>query len=189
MTNKLFGTDGIRGKAGVFPMDVDFLVVLAKVLSKIGIKENKKIAIGKDTRISAGMIESALSAGFLQSGVDVISLGVIPTPCMTSMIESLNVDMGIMITASHNPYFDNGIKLINNNGDKFSDEFYALIEKELDNHEANTVSGNIGKIIKNESIVEQYIEKIRNCSAIIQLLWLLLFLALFAASFYFGGVI
>lgn len=162
MTNKLFGTDGIRGKAGVFPMDVDFLVVLAKVLSKIGVKENKKIAIGKDTRISADMIESALSAGFLQSGVDVISLGVIPTPCMTSMIESLNVDMGIMITASHNPYFDNGIKLIDNKGDKFSDEFYALIEKELDNHEANTISGNIGKIIKNESIVEQYIEKIRN---------------------------
>ncbi len=164
MNNKLFGTDGVRGKAGAFPMNVKFAFNLASVLSDFACKNKKKVAIGKDTRISGDMLESALCAGFLAKGIDVIELGVVPTPLVTLKTKSLDVDMAVMITASHNPYFDNGFKLIDSNGDKFPDEFYRNIENklnELDKTQPND-SESIGKIIKNEAIVEEYIEYVRN---------------------------
>ncbi|MBQ8751230.1 MAG: phosphoglucosamine mutase [Alphaproteobacteria bacterium] len=164
MNNKLFGTDGVRGKAGTFPMNIEFAFNLASVLSDFACKTKKKVAIGKDTRISGDMLESALCAGFLAKGIDVIRLGVVPTPLVTLKTKSLDVDLAVMITASHNPYFDNGFKLIDSNGDKFPDEFYRNVESkldELDKTQSNN-SESIGKIIKNEAVVEEYIEHIRN---------------------------
>lgn len=164
MNNKLFGTDGVRGKAGTFPMNIEFAFNLASVLSDFACKTKKKVAIGKDTRISGDMLESALCAGFLAKGIDVIRLGVVPTPLVTLKTKSLDVDLAVMITASHNPYFDNGFKLIDSNGDKFPDEFYRNIESHLDELEKTQPdnSESIGKIIKNEAVVEEYIEHIRN---------------------------
>ena len=119
MVNKLFGTDGVRGVANLYPINAEFAFNLAEVLSKNACLQKKKVAIGKDTRISGDMLESALTAGFTSNGVSVISLGVVPTPLVTLMTPSLDIDMAIMITASHNPYQDNGIKLIDQSGDKF----------------------------------------------------------------------
>ena len=104
MTNKLFGTDGVRGIANVYPMNAFFAFNLAKVLSNFACLEKKKVAIGKDTRISGDMLESALAAGFTSNGVSVISLGIVPTPLLTLETQNLDVDMSLMITASHNPH-------------------------------------------------------------------------------------
>ena len=181
MTNKLFGTDGVRGIANVYPMNADFAFSLAKVLSKLVCTEKKKVAIGKDTRISGDMLESALTAGFTSNGVSVISLGIVPTPLLTLETLNLDVDMSLMITASHNPHQDNGIKLIDKNGDKFPDDFYAKVEGFLEqeqcnnnnstNNNNNTINQEqvknpspltLGRVIKNDTVVETYIEKMRN---------------------------
>lgn len=113
------------------------------------------------------MIEAALSAGFTANGIDVILLGIVPTPLVTLKTPELGVDMSLMITASHNPYQDNGIKLIDQSGDKFSDDFYVKIEKILEqNHltEKTTPASKqtrFGKIFKKDEIIEDYIENMR----------------------------
>ena len=163
MTNKLFGTDGVRGKANSFPMNVDFALDLTRVLSGFACNEKKRIAIAKDTRISGDMLESALCSGFMENGIDVVLLGVVPTPLVTLFTKNLDVDLAIMITASHNPYFDNGFKLINSKGDKFDDDFYRIVEEKIENKEFNkNKDNNIGKCIKSDDVVEEYISKIRD---------------------------
>lgn len=164
MSNKLFGTDGVRGVANIYPMTAEFAFKLATTLSKVACLTHKKVAIGKDTRISGDMLEAALSAGFMSCGVSVITLGVVPTPLVTLKAPSLNVDMSLMITASHNPYQDNGIKLINAAGDKFPDEFYKQIEQLLDDNQNTSVETTsiIGTISQENDIAEQYIEDMRN---------------------------
>ncbi len=173
MANKLFGTDGIRGTANIYPMTAAFAFNLAKTLSQLVCTEKKLVAIGKDTRISGDMLEAALTAGFTANGVSVISLGIVPTPLITAETKPLNVDMALMITASHNPYQDNGIKLIDKNGNKFSDEFYAQVEgllnQENNNYNSDKINNNkpnkspspLGKILKNENVIEDYIQNIR----------------------------
>ncbi len=167
MVNKLFGTDGVRGVANTYPMTVEFAVDLARVLSSLACNEKRKVAIGKDTRISGDMLESALGAGFTSEGVSVDLLGVVPTPLLTSVTPSLGIDMALMITASHNPYQDNGIKLINKFGDKFSDDFYAQIEGLLDSKKENnnTLSNKspspLGRITQNKSPINDYIETVQ----------------------------
>lgn len=164
MANKLFGTDGVRGTANIYPMSVEFAFDLAEILAKEVCHNKKRVAIGKDTRISGDMLEAALSAGFCANGVSVVSLGVVPTPLVTLKTPSLDVDMSVMITASHNPYQDNGLKLINASGDKFPDDFYAHIEELLESKKELATNRNpeeIGRIIKNESLVEEYIENMR----------------------------
>lgn len=175
MVNKLFGTDGVRGVANTYPMNAEFAFDLADVLSKEVCSNTKKIAIGKDTRVSGDMLEAALTAGFTANGIDVISLGIVPTPLVTLMTPALDIDMAVMITASHNPYQDNGIKLINNFGDKFSDEFYARIEGLLDhkqekksincnneNNKQQTKSPSpLGRVFYNKEIIEEYMENMR----------------------------
>lgn len=161
MALKLFGTDGIRGVANTFPMTVEFAFRLAQVLSQEVCQNLKRVAIGKDTRVSSYMLEAALTAGFTSMGVDVIKMRVVPTPLLTSQIADLNVDMGIMITASHNPYFDNGIKLIDNFGNKFSDELTSTIEERLMSSEKFVPSKDaIGKVYKDKSSVPNYIENV-----------------------------
>ena len=167
MANKLFGTDGVRGTANIYPMTVEFAVDLARVLSSLVCNEKRKVAIGKDTRISGDMLVSALSAGFTSEGVSVDLLGVVPTPLLTSATSSLDVDMALMITASHNPYHDNGIKLINKFGDKFPDDFYAQVEGLLDNKKENNTLLNkspspLGRITQNKSLITDYIEAVQS---------------------------
>lgn len=163
MANKLFGTDGIRGVANQYPMTVQTAFRLAQVLSKLVCTGKKRAAIGKDTRISGDMLEAAMTAGFTSMGVDVVALGVVPTPLLTAATESLNVDTAVMITASHNPYHDNGIKVINRHGDKFDDAQTAEIEKLLLSDEVFTPSKDaVGKVVGAPFCVERYEEIARN---------------------------
>lgn len=178
MVNKLFGTDGVRGVANTFPMTAQFAFNLAEVLSAEVCLEKKRVVIGKDTRISGDMLEASLSAGFMANGISVVSLGIVPTPLMTLKTPSLEVDMALMITASHNPYQDNGIKLIDKSGNKFSDEFYAKIEGLLANKQENNNNNNknnndntdnkkhkspspLGKFERCMTVVDSYMEEMR----------------------------
>ncbi len=161
MVNKLFGTDGVRGVANTFPMTVEFALRLAQVLSALICTSKKRVAIAKDTRVSSYMIEAALTAGFTSMGVDVVKMRVVPTPVITSQIQDLDVDMGIMITASHNPYRDNGIKLIDSYGNKFSDVWTEKVEELLISDEKFVPSIDaVGKVYKDKSSVPNYIENV-----------------------------
>ena len=161
MALKLFGTDGIRGVANKFPMTGELAFRLAEVLARLVCLNTRRVAIGKDTRVSSYMLESSLIAGFTAMGVDVVKMRVVPTPLMTAQIMDLNVDMGIMITASHNPYRDNGIKLIDRNGDKFSDVWTSKIEALLISDEKFLPDpDSLGKVFKDKTSVPDYISKV-----------------------------
>lgn len=163
MANKLFGTDGVRGVANEFPMTAEFAFRLAQTLSHLICTQKKRVAIGKDTRVSGDMLESALIAGFTSMGVNVIKMGVVPTPLLTAEVGSLNADMAVMITASHNPYHDNGIKLVNNSGDKFSDEKTAELEKLLTSDMVFTQNKeNIGRVFEDEKSIPAYMANARS---------------------------
>ena len=133
---KLFGdTDGIRGKANYFPLDVETIVNLGKALAEYVKKtappnpnREYRVIIGKDTRRSGYMIEQALTSGFLSRGVDVITIGPIPTPGLSHLVASFALDLGIQITASHNPASDNGIKVFSKNGSKLNKKEEEIIE-------------------------------------------------------------
>ncbi|MBQ7303307.1 MAG: phosphoglucosamine mutase [Alphaproteobacteria bacterium] len=162
MTNNLFGTDGIRGVANEFPMTVEVALRLAQVLSKIVCTNTKRVAIAKDTRVSGNMLESALIAGFTSMGVDVVKMGIVPTPLVTAQTPNLGVDMSVMITASHNPYQDNGIKLINSDGDKFDDALTSKIEEALTSNETfQTSKDAVGKVFEDTNSIEKYMENAR----------------------------
>lgn len=163
MANNLFGTDGIRGVANEFPMTAEIVFRLAQTLSVMVCNNTKRVAIAKDTRISGDMLESALITGFTSMGTDVVKMGVVPTPLVTSQVSNLDVDMAVMITASHNPYQDNGIKLINARGDKFADEQTAKIEERLTSTE-NFISSKdmIGKVYEDTQSIERYMDNVRN---------------------------
>lgn len=157
--NKLFGTDGIRGVANRYPMTADFAFRLAQALGQLICRQQKRVAIGRDTRISGAMLEAAMTAGFTAQGVDVVLCGVVPTPLLTAQTQNLNVDMAVMITASHNPYQDNGIKLINAQGDKFSDDESAAVETlVLSEQNFSTDPEHIGRIITDTGAVPAYID-------------------------------
>ncbi|MDO4442154.1 MAG: phosphoglucosamine mutase [Moraxella sp.] len=133
-----FGTDGIRGEFGVFPITPDFLLRLGFGAGRVLVRqagESKRrpsVLIGKDTRISGYVIEAALQAGFNAAGVDVHLLGPLPTPAIAHLVKSFHADMGAVISASHNPYHDNGVKFFSGEGKKISDELQDQINQELD---------------------------------------------------------
>ncbi len=154
--NKWFGTDGVRGVANEFPMTADFAFKLACALSTAICTIRHKVAIAKDTRISGDMLEAAMIAGFTSQGIDVLTLGIIPTPAVTTFADKLDVDMAVMITASHNPYQDNGIKLINNDGDKFSDEVTAQIETLIEQNNFTFSKNKLGKVSQDNTIAAKY---------------------------------
>lgn len=159
MSNKFFGTDGVRGVANIYPMTAKFAFRMAQVLSHLVAVKQCRIAIGKDTRISCDMLEAALAAGFTSEGVDVVLTGVVPTPLLTAQTPNLNVDMSLMITASHNPFEDNGIKLINAQGDKFSDAESAQVESLLLSDVIfEPTPEKIGRIIHERQGITDYIE-------------------------------
>ncbi len=141
MTKKYFGTDGIRGTANSFPMTADIALkvaqatahVLRKVKAERGLgKAMNRVVIGKDTRLSGYMIEQAMASGFVSMGMEVIFTGPLPTPAIARLTSSLRADIGVMISASHNPYEDNGIKLFGSDGYKLSDEIEMQIEAMID---------------------------------------------------------
>ena len=154
--NKWFGTDGVRGVANVFPMNADFAFRLAVAAAELICNKNKKVAIAKDTRISGDMLEAALSAGFLSAGVNVVALGVVPTPAVTSLTSKLGVDMAVMITASHNPYQDNGIKLITADGNKFSDDMTAQLETLIEKNDFVFSTEKIGRKTYSDEVYNRY---------------------------------
>lgn len=131
---KYFGTDGIRGVAGVSPLDPETLVRLGKAVAKVFLKDQRKhrILIGKDTRLSGYMIESSLAAGITAMGADLMLCGPVPTPGVAYLTRSMRADAGIMISASHNPFEDNGIKIFGSDGYKLADELEAEIEQLLE---------------------------------------------------------
>ncbi|MCL1623159.1 phosphoglucosamine mutase [Moraxella sp. Tifton1] len=132
-----FGTDGIRGEFGVFPITPDFLLRLGFGAGRVLVrqannpKKRPSVVIGKDTRLSGYVIEAALQAGFNAAGVDVYLLGPLPTPAIAHLVKSFHADMGAVISASHNPYHDNGVKLFSHEGKKISDELQEMINEEL----------------------------------------------------------
>ncbi len=158
MGNKYFGTDGVRGVANVFPMTADFAMKLAMACAETVCINKCKVAIGKDTRLSGDMLEAALTAGFTAKGIDVVRLGVLPTPAVTTVTPKLGVDMAVMITASHNPYKDNGIKLVAADGEKFSDDVTAELEAKVIAGEFNFDENKIGAVSDNHQAVEEYIK-------------------------------
>lgn len=165
MGNKLFGTDGVRGVANTYPMTAQFAFDLAQAAGKLICSQKRKVAIGKDTRVSGDMLEAALVAGFTSQGVDVELLGVVPTPAVTFLTPSLNVDMSVMITASHNPYFDNGIKLIAADGNKFSDEVSSQLEAKVSEGDFSLDRDKIGICTRNEQAVSAYLNVLQEVSS------------------------
>jgi len=140
-----FGTDGIRGVVGKSPMTVDFALRLASAAAKVLVPEGGSVLIGKDTRVSGYMFESALEAGFVASGVDVLLTGPLPTPAVAYLTRSLHADFGIVISASHNPYHDNGIKFFDHAGEKLSDELEEAIEYHLAEEPITRSSRSLGQ--------------------------------------------
>jgi phosphoglucosamine mutase len=132
MPRRYFGTDGIRGQVGTAPMTVDFALRLASAAARVLAPQGGTVLIGKDTRVSGYMFESALEAGFVAAGVDVLLTGPLPTPAIAVLTKKLGADFGIVISASHNPYHDNGIKFFDAEGEKLSDEIEEAIEAELE---------------------------------------------------------
>lgn len=157
MGSRLFGTDGVRGVANVYPMTADFAFKLGVACAGLICDKRKKVAIAKDTRISGDMLEAALIAGFTSCGVDVIKLGVLPTPALTTVTENLGVDMAVMITASHNPFYDNGIKLIDSQGNKFSNEITDKIEDAIAKADYQLDKDKIGRVYTNDEALDCYI--------------------------------
>ena len=131
MTRKLFGTDGVRGTANTFPMTAEMALMIGAAAGRYFRREQggvHRVVIGKDTRLSGYMFENALTAGLTSTGMNVLLLGPVPTPAVGLLTPSMRADLGIMISASHNPADDNGIKFFGPDGFKLSDEAEAEIE-------------------------------------------------------------
>ena len=161
---KYFGTDGIRGIAGEsLTADLSFKVgkALGKLLTEK--KEHPKVIIGRDTRISCDMLEQALAAGLTSTGVNVMTIGTIPTPAIAYLTKTIETDSGIMISASHNPYQDNGIKIFGPDGFKLTDEQELHIEQLIDNSDKikNASFDKIGKLYSGSELSQKYIQHIK----------------------------
>ncbi|MBI1423049.1 MAG: phosphoglucosamine mutase [Gammaproteobacteria bacterium] len=159
MGRKYFGTDGVRGKVGESPITPDFVMRLGWAAGKVFAGENgSKVVIGKDTRISGYMFESALEAGLSAAGVDSLLLGPMPTPAIAYLTRTLHANAGIVISASHNPYFDNGIKFFSGQGTKLPDEVELQIEAMLDQPLQCNESAELGKAARIHDAEGRYIE-------------------------------
>ncbi len=165
---KLFGTDGIRGVANIFPMTPEMVLSIGKATAhvfkeKCG-KKKPKFVIGKDTRLSGYMIENALASGIVSVGADVLLVGPMPTPAIAHLTKALNADAGIVLSASHNPAEDNGIKIFSENGHKLSDNVEDEIEKYVLSGKIKTehIKGDlIGKALRVDDAKERYIEFVK----------------------------
>ncbi len=166
MTKKYFGTDGIRGKVGEHFITPDFVMRLGYAAGKVLTSVNSNLAkgahpsvlIGKDTRISGYMLEAALEAGLSAAGVDVLLTGPMPTPAVAYLTRALRAQAGIVISASHNPYYDNGIKFFSSEGAKLADDIEHAIEAELDKPMQVMESAKLGKARRIDDAAGRYIE-------------------------------
>jgi phosphoglucosamine mutase len=152
----LFGTDGVRGRVGTTPMTVDFALRLASAAARVLSPSGGRVLIGKDTRVSGYMFESALEAGFVAAGVDVMLIGPLPTPGIAYMTQRLGCSFGVVISASHNPYQDNGIKFFDAMGSKLSDRVEHEIESLLGLSVVTRESQHLGKAIRIDRSRTQY---------------------------------
>ena len=163
MKKKYFGTDGIRGAVGTYPITPDFMLKLGWAVGRVlGSEKGSKILIGKDTRISGYMIESALEAGLSAAGVDILLLGPMPTPAIAHLTRTLNAQAGIVISASHNPFGDNGIKFFSAEGTKLDDDVEHAIEAELEKELECGESSVLGKASRISDAPGRYIEFCKN---------------------------
>ena len=160
MKRKYFGTDGVRGQANTFPMTPDVALRLGAAAGRYFRQDKKehRAIIGKDTRRSSYMFENALTAGFTSTGMDVYLLGPVPTPAVGVLTRSMRADVGVMISASHNSYLDNGIKFFGPDGFKLSDEVEMEIESFLDDEISYAQSQNIGKAKRIDDALGRYME-------------------------------
>ncbi|MBT8535316.1 phosphoglucosamine mutase [Polynucleobacter paneuropaeus] len=163
MKKQYFGTDGIRGEVGQFPILPDFMTRLGYaagivLTSQAKVGERCKVLIGKDTRVSGYLLESALEAGFVAAGVDVILCGPMPTPGVAYLTKALRLSAGVVISASHNLYQDNGVKFFSAQGDKLSDDFEFAIEAELNKPLGCVHSEHLGKVSRLDAATGRYIE-------------------------------
>jgi phosphoglucosamine mutase len=158
---KYFGTDGIRGPVGQWPISADFMLRLGRAVGSVLVAQGNvhpKVLIGKDTRISGYMFESALEAGLVAAGADVGLLGPMPTPAVAFLTRSMRAQAGIVISASHNPHHDNGIKFFSAQGEKLSDGVEAAIEHEVDAEFTTVPSDRLGKASRVSDAVARYAE-------------------------------
>ena len=163
MTRKYFGTDGVRGKVGQTPITPELVMKLGYAAGKVLAGHHKSaehptVLIGKDTRVSGYMLESALQAGLSAAGVDIVLVGPMPTPAVAYLTRALRLSAGIVISASHNPYDDNGIKFFSSDGTKLPDETEKEIERELEKPLECATSVNLGKARRMEDAAGRYIE-------------------------------
>jgi phosphoglucosamine mutase len=166
---KYFGTDGIRGRVGEAPISADWILKLGWALGRVLIENQDselhtrtQVLIGKDTRISGYLFESALEAGLTSAGVDTLLLGPMPTPAIAYLTRALRADAGIVISASHNPYYDNGVKFFTYQGLKFSDEMELAIEAKLEEKMMTVDSKSLGKAQRLRDAEGRYIEFCKN---------------------------
>jgi phosphoglucosamine mutase len=160
MTRRYFGTDGMRGRVGESPATADFILKLGWAAGRVLAKGRRRgaVLIGKDTRISGYMFESALEAGLSAAGVDIRLLGPMPTPAIAYLTRTLRAHAGIVISASHNPYYDNGIKFFGADGSKLPDEVELAIEQQLDAPMVTVESASLGKAERVVDAAGRYIE-------------------------------
>ncbi len=165
MSRKYFGTDGIRGRVGEGAISADFVMRLGNAYGHALPRRNWRkpvVIIGKDTRISNYMFEAALEAGLVAAGVDVQLMGPMPTPAVAHLTRSLRADGGIVISASHNPHHDNGIKFFSAEGEKLDDETELAIEAALDNPFRTVPSEQLGKALRTRDALGRYVEACKN---------------------------
>ena len=166
MARKLFGTDGIRGTANLEPMTADVALRVGMAAGREFTRggHRHRVVIGKDTRLSGYLLEPALTSGFVAVGMDVVLVGPLPTPAVAMLTRSLRADLGVMISASHNPFEDNGIKLFGPDGYKLSDRVEARIEARMANHTAEDLASpeDLGRAMRLEDAVGRYIEFVKN---------------------------
>ena len=160
MTRRYFGTDGIRGTVGQAPITPDFVMRLAHAVGRVlrQTDQHPVVLIGKDTRISGYMLESALESGFNSAGVDVVLLGPVPTPAVAYLTRAQRASLGVVISASHNPYEDNGIKFFSAKGAKLSDEWESKVEALVDEPPVWVSSADLGKAKRLDDAAGRYIE-------------------------------
>ena len=158
MSRKYFGTDGVRGRVGEPPLTVDFVLRLASAAARVLAPQGGSVLIGKDTRLSGYMFEAALEAGFVAAGVDAMLIGPLPTPGVAYMTRHFGCKFGVVISASHNPYHDNGIKFFDGAGGKLSDEEEARIEAELENLPITRESKELGRATRVDKTRKAYQE-------------------------------
>ncbi len=151
MSMRYFGTDGVRGRVGTHPMTVEFALRLAGAAARVLAPNGGRVLVGKDTRLSGYMFEAALEAGFVAAGVDVLLAGPLPTPGIAYLVQRLGCDFGVVISASHNRYDDNGIKFFDRVGSKLADELETAIESHLDEPAPTRESGALGRATRVDS--------------------------------------